>query len=117
MSGKVYHVWNGVINQPDVYGQFKRCLLLDGVMLVIDVDSLKKNKESIIFDESNPYGFHFYDLDFCLTCNSYGIKMGTFDTKIAHNSHGLTNPNDPNFLKSHEWFKNNLSNGKYSKRV
>lgn len=78
-----------------------RVILLDGVFLAINVEKcLDKN---VRFDESNPARFHYYDLDFSLTANKSGLKLGTYPIWVTHRSHGLTKP-DEEFYKGQEWF-------------
>ena len=77
-----------------------RCLLIDGVFIGIDIETLP---DTVKFDESYPSKFHYYDLDFCLECNKEGVIMGIVDIPIIHTSPGLTNPNSE-FYKGQEYF-------------
>ena len=79
-----------------------RCLLIDGVFIGININSLPLN---VKFDESYPSKFHYYDLDFCLECNKNDVIMGVVDIPIIHSSPGLTNPNEE-FYKGQEYFIN-----------
>ena len=63
----------------------QRALLLDGVFMCIS----KKAFTQVRFDESNPAKFHFYDLDYCLSCHQAGLKLGVSDILITHASPGL----------------------------
>jgi GT2 family glycosyltransferase len=77
----------------------KRVLLLDGVFLAI-----KRNVfEKVRFDETNPAGFHFYDLDYSLSCHKEGFKIGVSDIMITHASPGLREFTSE-FDKGQKWF-------------
>ena len=77
----------------------KRALLLDGVFLCIS----KKAFTQVRFDESNPTGFHFYDLDYSLACHKAGLKLGVSDIMITHASPGLKEFT-PEFNEGQKWF-------------
>ena len=78
-----------------------RVILLDGVFLAVNVEKcLEKN---VRFDKTNPARFHYYDVDFSLTANKAGLKLGTWPIWVTHKSHGLTKP-DEEFYKGQEWF-------------
>lgn len=77
----------------------KRVVLLDGVFLAIK----RKVFEKIRFDESNPAGFHFYDLDYSLSCHKEGFKIGVSDILITHASPGLKEFTSE-FDKGQKWF-------------
>jgi hypothetical protein len=59
------------------------CIMLDGLFIAINS---KKINDKIRFDER--FDFHFYDLDFSITCNQNGLKVGTWPIWCMHNSHG-----------------------------
>lgn len=109
--GRVSHVSDGgkgtfVTN----FGPHGRVLILDGLFLAF------KNKKifeaGVKFDESNPAKFHFYDIDFSLTCNAKKLKLGTVDIDVVHNSHGLRSFTDE-WLSGQAWFKQKVADGKY----
>jgi GT2 family glycosyltransferase len=77
----------------------KRVLLLDGVFLCIS----KKVFTQVRFDETNPAGFHFYDLDYSLACHKAGFKLGVSDIMITHASPGLKEFT-PEFNEGQKWF-------------
>ena len=77
----------------------KRVLLLDGVFLCISKDVFNK----VRFDESNPAGFHFYDLDYSLSCHKEGFKLGVSDILITHASPGLKEFTSE-FNEGQKWF-------------
>lgn len=77
----------------------KRVLLLDGVFLCIKKEAFTK----VRFDESNPAGFHFYDLDYSLSCHKEKLKLGVSDIMITHASPGLREFT-PEFNEGQKWF-------------
>jgi GT2 family glycosyltransferase len=99
LHGAVAH---GGDNQKSMtsFGPYpKRVLLLDGVFLAI-----KRNVfEKVRFDETNPAGFHFYDLDYSLACHKEGFRIGVSDIMITHSSPGLREFTSE-FNKGQEWF-------------
>jgi hypothetical protein len=66
----------------------KRCLVLDGLFLSVKINTLI-NTPKLLFDENIPSIAHFYDIDFCLTANTLGLKMTTWPIWAVHNSPGL----------------------------
>jgi len=62
---------------------------LDGVFIAARRDALLKN--GVRFDRR--FGFHFYDLDFCRTARSKGLRLGTWPISMTHRSTGT--PNSP----------------------
>lgn len=79
----------------------KRVLLLDGVFLCIKKEAFTKVK----FDETNPAGFHFYDLDYSLSCHKEKLKIGVSDIMITHSSPGLKEFTSE-FNEGQQWFLN-----------
>jgi hypothetical protein len=77
-----------------------RVLVIDGVFIGININELPVD---VRFDESYPSKFHYYDLDFSLTCNNNKVKVGVVDIPIIHASPGLTDPNDE-YYKGQEYF-------------
>jgi GT2 family glycosyltransferase len=63
--------------------------LLDGVFLAARREALLQN--GIRFDPR--FAFHFYDLDFCRTARSKGLRLGTWPISMTHRSTG--SPNSP----------------------
>lgn len=80
-----------------VYPQ--RALMLDGVFLCIK----KTAFTNVRFDESNPAKYHFYDLDYSLSCHKAGLKLGVSDIMITHASPGLKEFT-PEFNEGQKWF-------------
>ena len=77
----------------------KRVLLLDGVFLCIKKEAFSK----VRFDETNPAGFHFYDLDYSLSCHKEKLKLGVSDIIITHASPGLKEFTSE-FNEGQKWF-------------
>ena len=67
------------------YGRLQQsCELLDGVFLAVRLQTLVKT--GIRFDQS--FDFHFYDMDFCRTARSIGLRLGTWPIALTHQSEG-----------------------------
>jgi GT2 family glycosyltransferase len=58
--------------------------LLDGVFLAVGVRTLRS--ADVRFDTR--FAFHFYDMDFCRSCERAGLSMGTWPIAITHRSGG-----------------------------
>lgn len=93
------------------FGKQGRVLLLDGLFLAFKQKKLFE--AGVCFDETNPSKFHFYDLDFCMTCNSKKLKLGTVNIDVVHNSHGLRTYTDE-WLAGQAWFMQKFADGKYN---
>lgn len=79
-----------------------RVMLLDGVFLAINVKEVRE--AGVLFDEDNPAGYHFYDLDFCLSANKAGLKMTTYPIWLTHASHGLSSWDDGGWNAGNGYF-------------
>jgi GT2 family glycosyltransferase len=88
----------------------KRVVLLDGVFMAIH----RRVFENLRFDESNPAGFHFYDLSYSLDATLAGYKVDVSDIMITHASPGLREYT-PEFLEGEKWFLEKYS--KYEEKV
>jgi hypothetical protein len=88
----------------------KRVVLLDGVFMAIH----RRVFENLRFDESNPAGFHFYDLSYSLDATLAGYKVGVSDIMITLASPGLREIT-PEFLEGEKWFLEKYS--KYEEKV
>jgi hypothetical protein len=55
--------------------------------------------------ETNPAGFHFYDLDYSLSCHKEKLKLGVSDIMITHSSPGLKEFTSE-FNEGQQWFLN-----------
>jgi GT2 family glycosyltransferase len=56
------------------------CELLDGVFFAARRSTLLKHQ--VFFDQQ--FKFHFYDLDFCRTARSMGLRLGTWPISVTH---------------------------------
>lgn len=63
------------------------CELLDGMFLAARKSILRKH--GVTFDTR--FDFHFYDLDFCRSARSKGLRLGTWPICVTHQSGGETN--------------------------
>lgn len=93
------------------FGKQGRVLLLDGLFLAFNAKKIFN--AGIKFDKTCPAGFHFYDIDFCLTCNSKKLKLGTTYIDVVHNSPGLKKYTDE-WLSGQAWFMQKFADGKYN---
>ena len=58
--------------------------VMDGVFLAARVEKLRS--AGVEFDPR--FAFHFYDLDFCRSCEKTGLRMGTWPIAVTHASTG-----------------------------
>lgn len=85
LSGAVHHGNGQAAGQMSVYGHSPWPVrLLDGVLMAAPATRLKTT--GVRFDPS--LGFHFYDLDFCLSAHQAGLRLGTWPIAITHQSGG-----------------------------
>ncbi len=69
----------------DYYGPAPAaCELLDGVFLAAKKSVLLEH--GVAFDTR--FGFHFYDIDFCRSARSKGLRLGTWPICMTHESTG-----------------------------
>lgn len=89
LSGAVAHGRGGEA-QVTAYGPTPRpAVLLDGLFLALRVAAVRKAR--VQFDPQ--FRFHFYDLDFCRSCERAGLTMGTWPIALTHASGGsFSNP-------------------------
>lgn len=66
------------------------CELLDGVFLAAKKSTLMT--KGVIFDPR--FDFHFYDMDFCRSAREKGLRLGTWNIALTHQSGGAFN-SDP----------------------
>lgn len=83
--GAVAHLHGGKKYMTSFGPYPDRVILIDGVFMAAKTKVFDK----ITFDETNPAGFHFYDLDFAMACHKAGFKVGVGDIAITHASPGL----------------------------
>lgn len=87
------------------YGPYpQRCVMMDGLFLAAKVNSLLQS--NVKFDTKNPAIAHFYDLDFCLSCNKAKLKLTTWPIYVTHRSPGLLSTEDVQWKAGQEWFLN-----------
>jgi len=77
-----------------------RVTLLDGVFLALDIKKVRGTGAR--FDER--FMWHHYDIDFCLTCNTYKLKLGVWPVLLYHQSPGLRNIDDSHWNESNRKF-------------
>lgn len=111
VSGNITHLINGLEeNQKVSYFQDQtipnKVSLIDGVWFCMP----KKIFNTVMFDEVNFSGYHFYDLDISMQVQKSGYSLVTvFDIDIVHFSKGKTNKDwlDSSFIFYKKW-KNDL---------
>jgi hypothetical protein len=97
MIGEVGHSkdkvsWTTVFGSTD-----SRALLLDGLFIAVDVNSLLDTNTR--FDEN--FDFHHYDITFCINANKNKLKLGVCPIKVTHFGLGDS-------MISKEWEHSNL---------
>lgn len=106
MVGEVGHSkdkisWTTVFGPTD-----SRALLLDGLFLAVDINSLLDSKTK--FDEN--FDFHHYDISFCINANKNKLKMGVSPIKVTHFGLG-DSMMSPEWKTSNVKFKELYKNG------
>jgi Glycosyltransferase like family len=110
LSGDVQHLApNGNVFNTH-FGKNGRVLLLDGLFLAFNPKKIAATGAK--FDETCPAKFHFYDLDFSLTCNKNKLKLGTTNIEVVHSSPGLKSFTDE-WLAGQKWFLDKARAGQY----
>ena len=71
------------------------CELLDGVFLAANTAALREKQA--LFDPR--FDFHFYDMDFCRTARSRGLRLSTWPISLTHQSGGSFG--SPQWLQKH----------------
>jgi len=98
-SGKVAH-GNGPFGTIRVFGAVPaECELLDGVLLAARKSTLQAS--GVGFDQR--FNFHFYDMDFCRTARSKGLRLGTWPICITHQSNAPFGT--PSWLENYTRYK------------
>ena len=103
--------WSGAVQHPTdktqthihttSFGPYpKRCLVLDGLFLAINIKKIKNS--NWLFNEN--YTFHHYDIASCLDANKKKLKMGTWPIYVIHKSPGLLDTNDHTWKESEKKF-------------
>lgn len=84
LSGGVFH-GTRESSVPSRFGTTPEAVvLLDGVFLASRAGTLRDR--GVRFDPR--FRFHFYDTDFCRSCEAAGLAMGTWPIAITHASYG-----------------------------
>jgi GT2 family glycosyltransferase len=84
LSGAVAH-GPGFLGTVTSFGPVPApCEILDGVFLAARTARLRSS--GVLFDPR--FQFHFYDLDFCRTARTNGLRLGTWRIPITHASNG-----------------------------
>jgi hypothetical protein len=97
-SGHVFHKLPTKLHHT-IYGPVpRRCVVLDGVFLAVDLRQLN----GVRFDPR--FSFHFYDLDFCLTALRAGLKLSTIEIGITHYSGGEVTVDNHAFMAQQRAF-------------
>lgn len=99
--GVVNHFVNGHFSATNFGETPSRVLLLDGVLMAVNTQKVLES--GLTFDESNPAGFHFYDMNFSMDANVKKLKMGVYPIMLTHLSPGLQNANEE-FHKGQDYF-------------
>lgn len=84
LSGGIFHGTNES-SVPSRFGTTPEPVkMLDGVFLAARVGKLRES--GVRFDPR--FRFHFYDTDFCRSCEKAGLRMGTWPIALTHKSAG-----------------------------
>ena len=83
LSGSVEHlVGNGMANWYHFGPTPRRCVVMDGLFLAIDMLTIG----NVRFDPR--FTFHLYDIDFCLSAHFANLTLGTTNVYVQHASVG-----------------------------
>ena len=101
LSGLIAH-GNGFPPQRlDFFGPpCQEVKLLDGVVLAAHSNTLLSR--GVGFDER--FDFHFYDMDFCRQAETQGLRMGTWNLSLIHESVG--NAGGPSWQRAYAHYLN-----------
>jgi predicted O-linked N-acetylglucosamine transferase (SPINDLY family)/glycosyltransferase involved in cell wall biosynthesis len=103
LSGGIAHGQNA-FSKPENFGEVPAaCELLDGVFMASRKNSLKQ----VQFDPQ--FDFHFYDMDFCRSARKAGLKLGTWQIKLTHQSGGAFG--SPQWRAKYQLYKNKWEQG------
>lgn len=98
--GEVAHS-NGKIVWTSIFGATNsRALIIDGLFIAVNTRRLFDT--NTFFDEK--FGFHHYDITFCLKANKNKLKIGVAPIKLTHFGLG-DSMNSPEWNESAEIFK------------
>lgn len=101
-SGAVGHFAHDNTIRTAAFGLYpKRCLLLDGLFLGVNL----KTVLSAGWQFNENFSFHHYDLSSCLDANKLKLKLSTYNINVIHASPGLQDyHSDQKFRSSEEKF-------------
>lgn len=77
-----------------------RVAIADGLFLAVNVKKALQHEWK--FNED--YRFHHYDIASCIDANKKKLKIGVTNINVIHDSGGLSNSNDPEFIESEKKF-------------
>ena len=84
MSGMICH-GSDPCGEISYFGPWhKSCELLDGVFMTVRLSTIART--GLRFDPR--FRFHYYDMDFCRTARSLGLRLGTWPIALTHQSQG-----------------------------
>ncbi len=84
LSGRVGHGQSAFGQLSDFGSVPAECELLDGLFLATKKSRLEQ--KNVRFDAQ--FDFHFYDMDFCRSARAAGLKLGTWQIGLTHQSGG-----------------------------
>lgn len=84
LSGAVAHFESKGEIVSQYGGVPSACRLIDGCFMAVNTERVLAQGGR--FDKQ--FKFHFYDLDFCRTCDRNALKIGTWPIAITHDSGG-----------------------------
>lgn len=84
MSGMICH-GSDPCGEISYFGPWHQsCELLDGVFMAVRLSTIART--GLRFDPR--FRFHYYDMDFCRTARSLGLRLGTWPIALTHQSQG-----------------------------
>jgi len=84
MSGMICH-GDDPCGEMVYFGPWRQsCELLDGVFMAVRLSTIART--GLRFDPR--FRFHYYDMDFCRTARSLGLRLGTWPIALTHQSRG-----------------------------
>jgi GT2 family glycosyltransferase len=94
LSGLIAH-GNEPMGRISAFGPAPaECELMDGVFFAAKRDTLRQKE--VRFDPQ--FDFHLYDMDFCRTARTRGLRLGTWPIALTHQGKGK--------FATPDWFKN-----------
>lgn len=101
-SGSVAHIdTQNDVMQMTSFGPYpRRCLLLDGLFLAVNLKSIL----DVDWKFNVQFEFHHYDLASCLDANKLKLKLSTCNIHVVHASPGLEDYYDESYQQSEKKF-------------